>query len=207
MGDEMTQPPRMDVTSVTIGAPDPRALALWRGAHPITDDSLPGRFLRSRGIAIAIPPSLRAGGCAMIAALQAPDGRVIAVQQTMIDSRGDRKAQVRVPRRTIGALGYGAVRLAPAQSILGLAEGTEKALAAMQLFGLPCWASLGAGRMQRVWIPDYVIEINMFRDNDDAGKTAAERTAYAHRHRKVVLRCPPAPFKDWDDVTQSMACP
>jgi hypothetical protein len=106
---------------------------------------------------------------------------------------------------TMGALGWGAVRLAAATDILGLAEGTEKGLAAMQLFNVPCWSSLGAGRMHRVFIPDDVGELHVFLDNDDAGRAAAERTAHAHRHRKVLLHFPPEQFKDWDDVTRARA--
>jgi putative DNA primase/helicase len=190
--------------------PDPRSVALWRAAQPIADSSAPAKFLKARGITIAPPPSLRSSVImhldryplpAMFAAVQAPDRRIIAIQQTLIDPRGDRKAQVRLPRQTVGALGWGAVRLDTAASILGLSEGTEKGLAAQQLFGIPCWSTLGAGRMHRVWIPDLVRELHLFLDNDDAGRAAGERTAYAHRHRKVVLRFPPERCKDWDDVT------
>ena len=191
---------------------DPRAIELWKTAEPIADGGTVAKFLDGRGITIAPPPSLRSIKMlhfersplpAMLAAVQAPDRRVIAIQQTLIDPRGDRKAQVRLPRQTVGALGWGAVRLDTAGSILGLSEGTEKALAAQQLFGIPCWSSLGAGRMHRVWIPDFVRELHLFLDNDDAGRAAGERTAYAHRHRKVVLRFPPERFKDWDDVTRA----
>jgi hypothetical protein len=194
--------------------PDPNALKLWTGAKTVLAGSEQARFLAARGLSISPPPSLRATTIlyldshplpAMLAAVQAPDRRVIAVQQTLIDPRGDRKAQVRIPRKTIGALGWGAVRLAAAVEVLGLAEGAEKALAAIQLFGVPCWSSLGAGRMHRVWIPDRVRELHLFLDNDDAGGAAAERTAHAHRHRKVVLRFPPEQFKDWDDVTRAQA--
>jgi putative DNA primase/helicase len=89
--------------------------------------------------------------------------------------------------------------------VLGLTEGWEKALAAMQLFGVPCWASLGANRMHRVQIPDTVQELHIFSDNDDAGRLAAERTAHEHRHRRIVVRFPPEQFKDWDDVTRDPA--
>jgi putative DNA primase/helicase len=192
--------------------PDARAAVLWSAAQPIADGSAPAKFLEARGITIAPPPSLRSSTImhldryplpAMFAAVQAPDRRIIAVQKTLIDPRGDRKAQVRIPRQTIGALGWGAVRLDAAASIFGLTEGTEKGLAVMQLFGIPCWSTLGAGRMHRVWIPDFVPELHLFLDNDDAGRAAGERTAYAHRHRKVVLRFPPKRFKDWDDVTRA----
>jgi putative DNA primase/helicase len=190
---------------------NPEALELWHRAGPIGGTEA-AQFLASRGITIEPPPSLRSATIlhldryplpAMVAAVQAPDRRVIAVQRTLIDPRGDRKAQVRIPRLTIGALGWGAVRLAAAGKVMGLAEGTEKALAAMQLFDVPCWSSLGATRMYRVWLPDDVRELHLFLDNDDAGRTAAERTAHAHRHRHVVLHFPPEQFKDWDDVTKA----
>jgi phage/plasmid primase-like uncharacterized protein len=111
-----------------------------------------------------------------------------------------------MPRKTTGALGLGAVRLGPAGDMLGIAEGIESALSAQQLSGVPCWACIGAGRMHRVAIPDTVRELHIFADNDDPGRAAAERTAHAHRHRRVVLRFPPEGCKDWNDVlTQARA--
>ena len=192
----------------------PEALALWHTGHKITADSVQANYLRSRGLTLEPPPSIRAASVlyldkypfpAILVAVQAPGRHIIAVQQTLIDPRGDRKAQVRIPRKSIGALGWGAVRFAAATEVLGIAEGTEKALAAMQLFAVPCWSSLGAGRMHRVWIPDGVQQLHIFVDNDDAGRAAAERTAHAHRHREVFLRFPPEQYKDWDDVTRARA--
>jgi putative DNA primase/helicase len=191
----------------------PEALEIWQAGQPIANTRA-AQFLTARGLTIALPPSLRSGTVqylgryplpTLIAAVQAPDRRIIAVQRTLIDPRGDRKAQVHVPRLTIGSLGRGAIRLAAAGDVVGLAEGTEKALAAIQLFGAPCWATLGAARMHSVWLPDHVRELHIFGDNDDAGREAAERTAQAHRHRKVVLHFPPEQFKDWDDVTRAQA--
>jgi putative DNA primase/helicase len=194
--------------------PNAEALELWRKGTPIDAGTTQARFLAARGLTAPPPASLRAATIlhldryplpAIVAAVQAPDRRVIAVQRTLIDPRGDRKAQVRIPRMTIGALGWGTIRLAGATDVLGLAEGTEKGLAAMQLFNVPCWSSLGAGRMHRVWVPDQVRELHVFLDNDAAGTAAAERTAHAHRHRKVLLHFPPEQFKDWDDVTRARA--
>jgi putative DNA primase/helicase len=188
--------------------PDAEAVALWTTAGPIAGTKA-AAYLRARGITLDPPASLRAARVmhldsypfpALIAAVQAPERHIIAVQKTLIDPRGDRKAQVRIPRQTMGALGWGAVRLGAATHTLGIAEGIEKALAAMQLFHVPCWASLGAARMHRVWIPDTVSTLHIFADNDDAGRAAAERTAHAHRHRKVLLRFPPEQLKDWDDI-------
>ena len=190
--------------------PDTEAVALWASAGPVAGTKA-AAYLRARGITIDPPQSLRACRImhmdrypfpALIAAVQAPERQIIAIQKTLIDPRGDRKAQIRIPRQTMGALGWGAVRLAAATDSLGIAEGIEKALAAIQIFHVPCWASLGAARMHRVWIPDTVRTLHIFADNDDAGRAAAERTAHANRHRKVLLRFPPDPHKDWDDLLE-----
>jgi putative DNA primase/helicase len=192
--------------------PDPQALEIWALASPV-EHTIVQLYLRARGITIAPPPSLRCAGggyhltdpvTAMVAAVQAPDRRTIAVQVTRLDPSGERKAQVLVPRRTYGALGNGAVRLAAAGDVLGLAEGVESALSAMQLSGVPTWACLGAGRMHRVAVPDSVRELHIFTDNDEPGRDASERTAHAHlHHRRVVLRRPPDHLNDWNDFLRA----
>jgi putative DNA primase/helicase len=192
--------------------PDPQALAIWGMASPV-EHTIVQLYLRARGIAIAPPPSLRCAGggyhltdpaTAMVAAVQAPDRRTIAVQVTRLDPSGERKAQVPIPRRTYGALRDGAVRLAAAGDVLGLAEGVESALSAMQLSGIPTWACLGASRMHRVAVPDSVRELHLFLDNDGPGRDAGERTADAHpHHRHVVLRRPPDHLNDWNDFLRA----
>jgi putative DNA primase/helicase len=192
--------------------PDPQALEIWRMASPVKH-TIVELYLRARGITIAAPPSLRCAGggyhltdpaTAMVAAVQAPDRRTIAVQVTRLDPSGERKAQVLIPRRTFGALGDGAVRLGGAGDVLGLAEGVESALSAMQLSGVPTWACLGASRMSKVRVPDSVRELHIFMDNDGPGREAGERTAHAHQHhRHVVLRRPPDYLKDWNDFLRA----
>jgi hypothetical protein len=190
--------------------PDSGALALWRGREPMPG-SLGHRYLRARGITIDPPPSLgflpayehmvgRIYLPALVAALQAGDRRIIAVQVTMIDPRGDRKAQVFMPRRTFGRMGDAAVRLGAAGDVLGIAEGIETGLSAMQLFGVPVWCALGAGRLHQVFIPDSVRELHVFADNDDAGRAAVERVVATHYRRRVIVHHPAPPSKDWNDV-------
>jgi len=192
--------------------PDPQAIEIWGMASP-AERTIVQLYLRARGITIAPPPSLRCAGggyhltdpaTAMVAAVQAPDRRTIAVQVTRLDPSGERKAQLPIPRRTYGALGNGAVRLAAAGDVLGLAEGVESALSAMQLSGVPTWACLGASRMHRVAVPESVRELHLFLDNDGPGRDAGERTAQAHQHhRRVVLRRPPDHLNDWNDFLRA----
>ncbi len=190
--------------------PDPYALQLWQGAEPI-QGTLGETYLRARGITFDPPPSLRYLPAyphlpgriylpAMVAAIQAGDRRVVAVQITMLDPRGDRKAQTKFPRRTFGAMRDGAVRFGAATNVLGLAEGVETALSAMRLFGVPTWACLGAARMHSVSIPDCVRELHLFADGDDAGENAIRRTAEAHRRSRILVHRPLSPGRDFNDA-------
>jgi hypothetical protein len=189
--------------------PDARALELWRSAIP-AKGTLVEQYLRSRGITIDIPPTLRfipsvdylprISFPAMVAAVQRPDRQVIAVQVTFLDPRGDRKAQVASPRKTIGRLGGGAVRLGPASNAVALAEGTETALAVMQLSGMACWASLGAARIHAIRLPPTVREVWHFPDSDGAGLTSVSKVFSAFSPvRRVVMQSPPKGFGDWND--------
>jgi hypothetical protein len=189
--------------------PDPAAVALWQAAGPI-GGTLAERFLAEhRGLHGPFPQSLRFVGSAvyppnghcfpaMVAAVQAADRRIVAVQLTFLGPDGD-KALVSSPRWTVGTLGAGAVRFGAADKLLGLAEGTEKAIAAQLLTGIPVWSCLGAGRMHRVEIPSEVRELHIFADADEPGRAAAERTANHHQRRKVVTHLPPDGAGDWDD--------
>lgn len=193
--------------------PDPDALALWRDGEPVTG-TLGERYLKARGISQA-PPSLRFLPAyehierrvylpALVAAVQASDRRVVAVQVTMLDPRGDRKAQVRFPRKTFGRMHDGAVRLGPVDEVIGLAEGVETGLSAMKLFSVPTWCCLGAGRMHSVAIPETVREIHIFADADEAGDAAIARTAEANRRRRIIAHRPLSPGEDFNDALRAL---
>jgi hypothetical protein len=196
----------------------PLALAMWNAATPIADTLADIYLRRHRGLDGPFPPSLRfapavpnsAAGkmlAAMVAAVQLPDRRIAAVQRTFLRPKDGAKAAVTAQRLTTGGLGGGAVRLARADDIIGLAEGVEDALSAMQLTSVPCWAALGAGRMHRVAVPDTVRELHIFADDDQPGRAAAYRTAERHRAegRRVVIRLPATGSKDWNDLLRYSA--
>ena len=85
---------------------------------------------------------------------------------------------------------------------LGLAEGIESALSAQQLFGIPCWATLGNERFGLVTIPESVRELHLFIDHDAGGNLAEERAreAYHCDGRRIVPRRPVREGDDWNDV-------
>jgi len=176
------------------------ALRIWNAAVDV-----PGaeRYLYHRGITLTVPPSLRYAPSilhaptglrlpAIIAAIRTSQGAVSAIQRVFVRADGLGKAAVAQPKLSLGPLVDGAVRLAPATEVMALCEGWETGLSALQLYGLPVWASLGASRMHRVRLPDIVRKVVIFADDDVAGREAAERTAQVHRDlgRSVDIRLP-----------------
>ena len=100
--------------------------------------------LRNRGITLPVPPVMRRWSInGFISAVQGPHLEITAVQVTASWFPGCRKI-------TYGHPGDGAVRLTePTGEELGLAEGVITALSATQLFGIPCWATLGQQAIER----------------------------------------------------------
>lgn len=205
-GEAVSPEPREEIA-------DRNALRLWREAS-ILAGSPAERYLRGRGITM-VSPDLRfhplmplgpKGAVRFLPALVSAvrnDVGVLALHRTFLDSESDRLAAFEQPKRALGSLGSGAVRLTwPRGGRLGLAEGVETALSAMQLFGIPCWATLGNERFGLVTIPESVRELHLFVDNDAGGRLADERAreAYACEGRRIVTRPPERSGDDWNDV-------
>ena len=184
--------------------PDVGALTIWQAAVE-AQETVVDEYLNRRGIYLR-PPMLRCrlDHRSMVAAVQAPDGKIIAIQQTWLTSEGEKASGKRL---TTGNLGAGAVRLGAIARIMGLAEGVETALSAMEMTGITVWASLGASRLHNVELPPEVEEVHVFVDNDEPGRTAARRAADTHTSigRRVSLRSPPDQCGDWNDFLNLIA--
>jgi hypothetical protein len=138
----------------------------------------------------------------MVAGVQASDGTTIAIHRTYLQPGGRGKAQLNRPKMALGKLDDGAVHLAPAEKALGLAEGIETALSAMQLFEVPVWAALSCGRFASVAIPNDVIEVQLFADRGDEGEQAAQQAKdhLLNIGKRVAIRRPPESCDDWNDA-------
>lgn len=193
---------------------DRRAKKLWYAAGPAAG-TIAEIYLRQRAIKVPVPSVLRFHATAvhpfartrlpaLVAAVQQQDDRATAVHLTFLRYDGTGKANIARSKLTVGPLGSGVVRLAAAQARLGLAEGIEDALSAMQLFDVPCWAACGA-RIASVQLPPISREVVIFADNDTPGEIAARRAAkrFAREGRGTEIRCPPAGFKDWNEAAQA----
>lgn len=205
-GGPVATQPRVDVT-------DRNAFRLWLEASTLAG-SPAERYLAGRGITtesrdLRFHPRMPLGpkGAvrflpALVAAVR-NDAGILALNRIFLDPDSDRLAAFEQPKRSLGSPGSGAVRLAfPRGGRLGLAEGVETALSAMQLFGIPCWATLGNERFGLVTIPESVRELHLFVDNDASGRLADDRAreAYACEGRRIVSRPPDRTGDDWNDV-------
>lgn len=199
----------------TPADPDARhrgaAQTLWAAARPIRR-SPAETYLRSRGLRAAVsdlrfhPRTPYGRGAAVIfrpailAAVRDESG-LIAVHRTFLEPRTASLSDLSLPKRALGRLGRGAVRLRPPKAgVLGWAEGIETAMAATQLTGIPCWAMLGTERFARVALPASVTRLILFLDNDAGGRRAETLARAACRGCEIEARYPAAAGADWNDV-------
>jgi Toprim domain/CHC2 zinc finger len=186
-----------------------RARSIWHGAKADKFGDLVERYLAGRGIGLERPATLRSGLvwhpeerrklAAMVAPICGSDRKLRAVHATFIERRsggGVAKANLDPAKVIYGLAGCGAVRLALSNpgKPLGLAEGIESALSAMQLHGIPVWAAAYGGNLGRIVVPADVSEIVIFADRDPNGAgqwagTEAART-YAAQGFEVRVELP-----------------
>jgi DNA primase len=134
-----------------------RALDIWRQCRPATGTPAEVYLGQARKIPLdligGIPPSLRFHPAlyhadtglrlpAMVGGVQGPDGRVMAVHRTYLRHDGRGKAQCSSPKKMLGPVWGGGVRLGPATATLNLAEGIETGLTVVAILkGLTLEAS------------------------------------------------------------------
>lgn len=187
------------------------------------DDGTISTYLRHRGLSGGVPAALMLHSSltyyddgepvgkypAIIAAITAPDGSAAGLHMTYLAPGGAGKADLDPARkmRTIerGATRGAAIRVHDAGDLLAVAEGIETALAVREATGAPVWATISAGGMERLQIPDHVRQVEIWADNDGddgAGQRAAERLAQRLDvgDKTVRIMLPSEAGTDWLDV-------
>ena len=166
------------------------ALALWNAGRPL-GHTLAARYCRLRGLEQALPGphALRHHGevpvsvyrpgrlrrPALIAGIQEPGGRYVAVEVTYLAPNGRRAVDLHLPRKTIGVTPPGcAVRLDPPAEEMLVGEGVFATRAASEWFALPGWA-LQSTRNLRAWSPpEGVRSVLIAGDRGKDGEASAE---------------------------------
>jgi putative DNA primase/helicase len=166
------------------------ALRLWHEAETAAG-TLVEVYLRSRGILLPPPPTLRYRASlwhgpsktswpCMVAVVVDGANQSIGIHRTFLASDG--KAPIEPNKMMLGACKGGVVHLAPAADGLLLGEGIETVLSAMQMLRRPGWAALSAGNLASLDLPSAIRSVTVLADDDPAGRAAA--LTAARRWRK-----------------------
>ena len=187
------------------------ASAIWNGAQA-AHGTIVEVYLRSRGIAIALPDSIRFAQLplgrraplpTLVAAVSTIDGQVKGIQRTFLCA--DPIGKARLPggkaKFSLGRVLGGAIRLGPADRSLIVTEGLEDGLSLLQQLGRSVWVAAGAGMLPSMQLPARVEAVVIAADSDAAGIMAAERAAaaFASTGRVVRVIFPDRPYKDFND--------
>lgn len=199
-----------------------RLRALWRDSMPVRSGDVVDRYFHSRGMGeLQYPDSLRVcDRCwfsgekyypAMLGVVSDADGQPVTLHRTWLAPDGSGKAPEEEARRIMpGRIPDGAaIRLGEAGHRLGIAEGIETAIAAMQMYDLAVWAAVSSTMMQKWEPPACVEEVTIFADNDE--KFGGQKAAYTLAHRlavkglEVIVKVPDLVGTDFADVIRRAA--
>ena len=169
-------------------------------------------YLRSRGITIAMPSTLRfhpglkhvSGRVwpALVALVtHGLDDTALAVHRTFLAHDGAGKAPIEPQRMMLGPCRGGVVRLAPCDGSVMIGEGIETCLAAMQATHRPAWAALSTSGLLTLVLPASVRDVVILADGDDVGEAAAQDAAHrwGREGRRVRIARPPRGL-DFNDL-------
>ena len=196
-----------------------RAARVWEERRPL-GHTVATAYLRRRAIpenlwdtpALRFHPSMtslddRARRPALVAAIADAQGVLQGVQVTLLTEHGTAKAPVATPRRVIGKLLGGAVRLHEARGELAIGEGVETMLSASHDLAAPAWAALTADNLGRFTITASVERLIVVIDNDAAGTRAAQMLRdRLPANVRAETASAPENFNDWNDWARSKAC-
>lgn len=189
-----------------------RAKRFWDEARPIKGTAAE-RYLLERRLpsfllaspALRFHPSMtsledRQRRPALLSAIVDDDGALQGVEITLLSAHGASKAPLTTPRRVIGRMMGGAIRLAEPGITLVIAEGMESAASAAAVFDVPAWAMMSAHNLARFSPPSAIKRLIAATDDDEAGRYAFQRLKRRlHLHISIEHAPPPQGCNDWND--------
>jgi len=210
------------VKASSPGAMAERGLAMWGQTVKLDGTDVASLYLKRRGIEQPFPPMLRfqpkmtylhddktkTKHPCMVARYVSPDASVSTFHMTYLDPSGRKADLPKVRKFWPGKIpDGGAVRLAPSADTMGIAEGIETAMSAMQVFEVPVWAALNSGNLFKWQPPANVRNVLIFGDADEGFDGQTKAYALAHRLKlsglNVEVRMPDF-FGDWNDYLQTV---
>lgn len=184
------------------------ARSIWANAVPIGGTPAQA-YLRSRGITMALPDTLRFARLrypqeqvkrpALVAAVCDPAGDLTGIQRTFLTEDG-RKADVAEVKLSLGRVAGGAIQLGPPAASLVVTEGLEDGLTLAQALGRSVWVAAGTAMLPRMELADVTQAVVIGADGDAPGEAAAGKAAHAFTAagRRVRIMRPSPGFKDFN---------
>lgn len=208
------------VETQKIGKTDDQKLEalkrVWSESHHVKNGDEVFNYLSNRGL--TVPNTLKIHHAmpyrdgekylgkftAMIAKVQAPDGRGVSIHRTFI--KDGMKAEVPTVKKLMSGLPLSgaAIRLYPYTDVLGVAEGIETAIAASMLHKVPVWSCINANGLASFEVPEGVNKLMIFSDNDSnytgqqAAYTLAKKCELSGIKCEVLI--PSEINTDWADM-------
>lgn len=184
----------------------------WNGGKNVSPDDTSGKYLYERTGMKVFPPAFRfhpalyhaetkSNHPALIAKVTDADNKPVAIHRTWLADIEPRKKLTAGPIPPASA-----IRIMAYEESLGIAEGIETAISAYAIFGIPTWAAISAGMLEKWEPPKIVKKVYVFGDNDQnfVGQLAAYRLAYKLRQNEtyetVRVLIPNVTGADWNDV-------
>lgn len=188
------------------------AIAIWRAAGSIS--STPAEaYLCQRGLDLRLPDSLRFARLrygsktlpCLVALIANAENKIGGIQRTFIKEDGSGKADVPAPKLSLGRVGGGAIRLAPAAATIVVTGGLEDGLTLQQELVQAVWAATGEGNMANMALPVGVRSVVIGADRDDSGEAHAKRAADAFlaQGRSVRIIRPMRGYNDFNSQLQA----
>ena len=190
----------------------------WQESRAVVAEDPVAKYLRRRTGIAAIPRCIRFHPAltykhddgtitrhpAMLARVTDSDGNGTAIHRTYLTDDGH-KADLPTVKKVLGNLPpASAVRLFEAVGTVGIAEGIETALSASVRFGVPVWAAISAGGLEKWAPPAGTARVVVFGDNDQSGVGQCAAWTLAKRliasGIKAEVRIPEVEGSDWADT-------
>jgi putative DNA primase/helicase len=141
----------------------------------------------------------------MVALVEHVESGPTAIHRTFLRDDGSAKADTGTDKASLGPVGGGAVRLTPIvpDEWLVVGEGIETTLSVMQACGLPGWAALSAGGIEKLVLPREAPKIIIAIDNDESGRGQQAAQVAAQRwlaEGRCVRAAIPPGAGDFNDI-------
>jgi DNA primase len=192
------------------------AKAVWQASSP-AQGTLAESYLRSRGLHLALPDSIRFTSLrygkfgpeypVLVAAVASADDKLAGIQRTYLARDGRGKASVPKTKLSLGRVSGGAIRLAACARHMVVCEGLEDGLTLQQELGRAVWVAAGATMLPNMAFPLGVETVAIGGDADSPGRAAAMKAAkaFAGRGMKASVFFPVGNAKDFNQALMEAA--